>query len=57
MCVIDFRNVMRVFMFVKWDAIEVGRTPLWVAAEGGYLKVVAYLVTEVKVNPNQANEV
>ena len=54
MCVIDFRHVMCVF---KWYPIKDGYTPLWTAAGKGHLKVVEYLATEAKVNPNQANKV
>ena len=43
--------------FVKWYAIKHGRTPLLIAAKRGHLKVVEYLVTEAKANPNQADEV
>ena len=48
---------MCVSSFVKWYAIKNGCTPLLIAAEEGHVKVVEYLVTEAKVNANQANEV
>ena len=34
-----------------------GCTPLWNAAQYGHLKVVEYLVTEAKADPNQPDEV
>ena len=44
-------------LFVKWYAIKLRRTPLWIAAKGGHLKVVEYLVTEAKADPNLADKV
>ena len=45
------------FMLAKWYAIKYRVTPLFFAAAAGHLKVVEYLLTEAKVNPNQANKV
>ena len=53
----DVHNITHAFLFAKWYRIKDGRTPLWIAVEGGHVKVVEYLVTEAKVNPNQPDEV
>ena len=48
---------MCVSLCVKWYPIKCGCTPLWDAACGGHLKVVEYLVTEAKADPNQPDKV
>ena len=48
---------MCVSLFIEWCRIKIGRTLVFVAAEGGHLKVVEYLVTVAKVNPNQSDKV
>ena len=61
LCIIDFHDVICVCvcvsLIVKWYPIKDGRAPLGIAALRGHLKVVEYLVTEAKVNPNQSDEV
>ena len=42
---------------VKWCAIKHGQTPLFVAAAEDHYKVVECLLTEARVNPNQAAQV
>ena len=48
---------MCVSVCVKWYPIKDERTPLWIAAQNGHLKVVEYLATEVKADPNQPDKV
>ena len=48
---------MCVSLCVKWYPIQSGCTPLWIAACGGHLKVVEYLVTEAKADSNQQDQV
>ena len=55
--VIDFYGVICVSLFIKWYPNKLGRTPLWIAAQEGHLKVVKYFLMRVGVNPNQPNEV
>ena len=43
--------------FVKCYPIKFEQTPLFLAAAEGHFKVVQYLVTEAKVNPNQPDKV
>ena len=57
MRVIDFCGMMCVSLCLKWQPIKFGCTPLWIAALSDRLKVVQYLLTKAKVNPNQANKV
>ena len=55
--VIDFCDLMCVSLCVKWYPIKDGRTAIWDAARYGLLKVVEYLATEAKANPNQPDKV
>ena len=48
---------MCVPLCVKWYPTKLAITPLWVAAREGHLKVVEYLVTEAKADPNQPDQV
>ena len=48
---------MCVSLFVEYYVIKHGRTPLWIAAKQGHLKVVECLVTKAKANPNQPDKV
>ena len=57
MSVIDFCDVMCVSLCVKWQPIKHGQTPLWIASRYGRLKMVEYLATEAKIDPNKADEI
>ena len=44
-------------VFAEWSILQDGCTPLWAAAFNGRLKVVQYLWTDCKADPNQPNKV
>ena len=48
---------MYVYVCGMVSTVKDGRTPVCIAAEKGYAKVVEFLVLKANVDPNQADEV